>query len=163
MKDKFILDATCGGRTIWFQKQQTNTIYIDNQPRAKGIIKQRPNFSCEPDIIMDFTDLKFIDKTFKMVVWDPPHMLELNKTSQMRKKYGSLNRETWQFDLKKGFNEIWRVLQDYGVLIFKWNEGDIPINDVLSLFSEGPLFGHTTGSKSKTHWVCFMKIPKEIV
>ncbi len=25
----------------------------------------------------------------------------------------------------------------------------------------GELFGHPSGTKSKTHWLCFMKIPKE--
>ena len=159
MSDKFILDACCGGRQFWFNKAHPNTLYIDNNPRAKGCNPTRPNFECKPDVVMDFTDLKFPDGHFKLVVWDPPHMKTLGETSIMRAKYGCLQAETWQYDLSKGFSECWRVLQDYGVLIFKWNEEEISVDDVLKLFKVQPLFGHMTGSKSKTLWACFMKIP----
>lgn len=159
--DKFILDACCGGRCFWQNKEHPNTIYIDNEPRAAKISVQRPLFKCDPDLVMDFTNLRFKDHSFKLVVWDPPHLLDLNETSEMRKKYGCLNKQTWKYDLKKGFSECWRVLEDYGVLIFKWNEEDISTTDVLKLFSRDPLFGHVAGSKSKTKWFCFMKIPKE--
>ena len=74
----------------------------------------------------------------------------------MAKKYGVLN-ETWQEDIRKGFEECFRVLQTNGVLIFKWNENQIKIKDVLSLSPIKPLFGHTTMVKNNTHWICFMK------
>ena len=75
------------------------------------------------------------------------------------KKYGSLSKETWKEDLKRGFSECWRVLQDYGVLIFKRNEAEKKLAEILPLFTATPLFGHTTGSRSQTKWLCFMKIP----
>jgi hypothetical protein len=50
-----------------------------------------------------------------------------------------------------------RVLKTNGILIFKWNETEIKVNEVLSLIEYQPLFGHTTGRQSKTMWVCFMK------
>ena len=109
---------------------------------------------------MDFTNLEFKDKSFKLVVWDPPHLKSLGEKSYMAQKYGVLNSETWQGDLKKGFKECWRVLEDYGVLIFKWSEAEIPLKKVLELFPETPLFGHPSGSKNKTKWMCFMKIPR---
>jgi len=161
MNDKLILDACCGGRMFWFNKKHPNTIYIDNEPRARG---QNGDYSiqpCNPDIVMDFTDLQFPDSSFNLVVWDPPHIRNLGNTSIMRKKYGALNAETWPYDLKHGFSECWRVLKDYGVLVFKWNEEDIPVKKILSLFKKEPLFGHPSGSKSKTHWFCFMKIPEK--
>ena len=157
--DKFILDACCGGRQMWFNKAHPNTLYIDNDPRAKGSLETRPNWECQPDQIMDFTKLDLPDKSFKLVVWDPPHKKDLHETSIFRVKYGSLQAETWHVDLTKGFSEIWRVLDDYGVLVFKWSETDISIEEVLKLFKQEPLFGHITGSKSKTIWLCFMKIP----
>jgi hypothetical protein len=157
--EKFILDACCGGRMFWYNKRHPNALYIDNQPRAKGHIQDIPNHECKPDVIMDFTKLEFEDKKFKLIVWDPPHLKTLCETSIMRAKYGVLQAETWQYDLTKGFSECWRVLQDYGVLIFKWNEEEIPVADVIKLFKREPLFGHITGSKSKTIWLCFMKIP----
>jgi len=88
-----------------------------------------------------------------------PHLKKLTETSILYKKYGCLNAETWQHDLKKGFKECWRVLEDYGVLIFKWNEAQIKIKTVINLFPVAPLFGHPVQTKTKTHWVCFMKIP----
>lgn len=156
---KIILDACCGGKMFWFNKKQPNTLYIDNEPRAKGTCDFRPNFSCEPDLIADFTDLPFEDNYFKHIVWDPPHLLNLNKTSIMRKKYGTLHSETWRADLKKGFNELWRVLDVNCTMVFKWNEGSIKINEVLSLFSQEPLYGHPTAKHGKTKWCVFMKIP----
>ncbi len=162
MQSKFILDACCGGRMIWFNKKHPNALYIDIRREGKGLCKERPNFEVQPDEIMDFRALKFPDKSFKLVVWDPPHLKTLNKTSIMAKKYGVLNAQTYHYDLSKGFQECWRVLEDYGILIFKWNDQEISQKELLSLFKEQPLFGHTTGSKSKTRWFCFMKIPKNI-
>ncbi|KKL08117.1 hypothetical protein LCGC14_2579110, partial [marine sediment metagenome] len=105
--------------------------------------------------------LEFPDKSFKLVVFDPPHRTDFNKTSIMAKQYGILNKETWQYDLKKGFDECWRVLQDYGILIFKWNEISIKKEKVFELFDVRPLFGHVTNKSSKnTIWATYMKIPK---
>lgn len=160
MTEKFILDACCGGRMFWNDKHHPNTIYIDNRIAEKGHRKHRPSHEVKPDIVMDFRKMKFPDKRFKLVVWDPPQLLTLSETSDMRKTYGVLNNETWQSDLKRGFKECWRVLDDYGVLIFKWNESEISVKKVESLFSQRALFGHPSGTKSKTHWLTFMKIPK---
>jgi len=161
LKNKFILDACCGGRMFWFNKTHPNTIYIDKRRANIGHIKHtNPNHEVNPDILMDFTNMKFPDKIFYLVVFDPPHVRKLNMTSNIGKMYGSLCSETWQSDLKNGFNECWRVLQDYGILIFKWNEVDIPLKKVLNIFNKTPLFGHPLFSKCKTHWMCFMKIPE---
>jgi len=156
-----ILDACCGGRCFWFDKHQKNTIYIDNRVAERGHTIQRPNHTVKPDILMDFTIMGFKNESFQMVVWDPPHILTLGERSIMRKKYGCLNAETWQYDLKKGFEECWRVLKENGVLVFKWNEVEIELKKVLGLFLKVPLFGHPTFSKSKTHWLCFMKIAQK--
>lgn len=50
-----------------------------------------------------------------------------------------------------------RVLKPNGVLIFKWNEVEVPISKILHLFGKQPLFGHSSGKRMNTHWVCFMK------
>ncbi len=160
LKNKFILDACCGGKCFWFNKNHPNTLYIDIRKREKGHSKDRKNHSVKPDIMMDFRALKFKDKTFNLVVWDPPHMFDLTESSIMCRKYGTLKTETYAYDLNKGFKECWRVLKDNGVLIFKWNETSKSLNDILKLFPEKPLFGHPTNSKNTTHWMCFMKIPE---
>lgn len=158
--DKLILDACCGGRTFWFDKKHPDTLYIDNEPRSKGICKERPEFNCTPDIVMDFRQLPFAEETFWHIVWDPPHLLNLMATSIMRKKYGTLQKETWQADMQKGFDELWRVLKTNGTLVFKWSEGSIPVSKVLSLFPETPLYGHPTAKHGKTKWMVFVKTVK---
>ena len=164
---KFILDACCGFRMMWFDKKHENTLFLDNREEVK------------PDVIGDFRDLKFEDKSFKLVAWDVPHVVqrEIGK-GKVVYSYGVLNPDTWQYDLKKGFNECMRVLEDYGILIFKWSDCDkwanlsrnVNVKSVLELFHTKPLFGQKTKAKfdvkenkqiSSTYWFTFMKIPKE--
>lgn len=160
MTDKFILDACCGGKMFWNNKNHPNTIYIDNRYKEKGYNHYRKNHEVKPDKVMDFTKLEFRDKSFKLVVFDPPHLKLKSDVTNISKLYGTLNLETWKEDLKQGFNECWRVLEDYGILIFKWNETSIKIKDVLELFNKEYLFGNRQGTKLNTHWLVFMKIPK---
>ena len=157
--DKIILDACCGGRMFWFNRKHPDTLYIDIRKEIKPI-DGRPEFSVEPDLIVDFRNMPFEDKKFKLVVFDPPHLKTLGKKSWMAKKYGVLNKKTWQEDLSKGFEECFRVLDDYGILVFKWNEYEIKLKEVLALAKEKPLFGHPTAKQGKTKWVVFMKKPR---
>ena len=123
-------------------------------------IEERRRTAEAPDVLMDFRQMSFPDRYFKLVVWDPPQVF-FSPTSDMGKSYGSLNKKTWREDIKKGFDECWRVLDNYGVLILKWNESSVSKADLLKVISQQPLFGHPVGSKVKTHWFCFMKIPEE--
>ncbi len=159
---KPILDACCGGRMFWFDKKNPNAIFIDRRTAAKGHIQNNwnPNHEVAPDFVMDFREMSFKDKQFKLVVFDPPHLDNTGPLSVMGKKYGKLD-PTWKIDLAQGFNECWRVLDDYGTLIFKWGEDRIPLKEVLALFPERPLFGHVTAKSGKTIWCTFMKFPKE--
>ena len=50
-----------------------------------------------------------------------------------------------------------RVLDIHGVLIFKWNELRVNVNEILDVFQVQPLFGHKSGKANKTHWMAFMK------
>ncbi len=117
---------------------------------------------------MDYRDMKCKDKYFQLVVFDPPHLTTLTETSIMKKKFGCLNAETWQWDIKQAFNECWRVLEDYGILLFKWNDIEIPYKKILNLCSANPLFMNITAGqkalkqKNRSYWFCFMKIPKEV-
>lgn len=105
-----------------------------------------------PDIQMDFRCLPFVDGQFKFVVFDPPHLKNAGATGWVSKKYGILS-DDWQIDLIQGFSECFRVLEDYGVLIFKWNETQIKVSEILKLTLVPPLFGHKSGK----NWLCFMK------
>lgn len=75
----------------------------------------------------------------------------------MRAKYGVLNKETWQADLRAGFCEAFRVLRPGGVLIFKWNETHISVSHILALTDHKPVVGHKSGKRSDTHWMTFLK------
>ena len=161
MRDKFILDACCGSRMFWFDKEQPNTIFIDNREYDKGFIDNRPNRELKPDMIRDFRTVAFDDKSFKLIVMDPPHLIGKPDGCRMIKTYGALNKETQREDIKKGFDNCWRMLEDYGVLIFKWNEMQKKKKEVLEILGKEPLFGHSTKNYTNTIWFCFMKIPKE--
>lgn len=163
MKDKFILDACCGPRLFWFNKKHPNTIYIDYRKREKGFVDNRPNREISPDIVMDNRKMDFPDKSFKLIIFDPPHLIGKVDGCRMTKTYGCLIAETWQSDLKRGFNECWRVLEDYGVLIFKWSDSQVSFKQILKIIEKEPLIGQKTGrfkGKSRTQWFTFMKIPK---
>jgi len=160
MKDKFILDVTCGTKGIWYNKSHSAAVYCDRRIEEKGFIPQRQNAEVKPDVICDFRELPFPDKSFKLVVFDPPHMKQGKAGhGDMLKRYGCLDNKTWAADIKKGFDECWRVLEDYGVLIFKWCEISIKNKDVLEVLGREPLFGHVTSRTKNTLWATFMKFP----
>lgn len=69
------------------------------------------------------------------------------------KKYGKLSN-AWPQDIKQGFDECMRVLKPNGTLIFKWNEEQIKLKEILNCINYKPLFGN---KRSKTHWLVFMK------
>lgn len=161
--EKKILDACCGGRMFWFDKHHPSALYIDERILKRQVIWQSADekrmFEVKPDMVMDFRKMSFKSASFKLVVFDPPHLMKRNgKTGWMNKKYGSLNHDTWTEDLRQGFAECFRVLKKDGILIFKWSETEIPLRDVLPLAPYPPLFGHPSGKSQRTHWITFMKI-----
>ena len=80
----------------------------------------------------------------------------------MRKKFGCLNKDTWEDDLKLAFKELWRVLDDYGTLIFKWNDQSVAIEKIKPFFPDKPIIFNRIGTKGKsTYWFVFMKIPSK--
>ena len=171
-KNKFILDACCGPKMMWFNKHHPNVLYCDI--RNQSIKTNRGEYiHIRPDLEADYTDLPFADDQFQLVVMDPPHITRSGIKFDLTRKYGILNPETWQGDLKKGIKECMRVLKPLGVFIFKWNDCDIRTDNILKLFPYEPLFGQTTTGnrrgqtttgnrrgKTRTTWFVFMKIPK---
>lgn len=53
-----------------------------------------------------------------------------------------------------------RVLDKDGTLVFKWNETQVKVGDVLALCPHKPMYGHISGRKGLTHWLVFM-VPNE--
>jgi len=159
--NKKILDACCGGKHFWFNKNNPNVLFMDIRKETKGSIKQQPNWECNPDIIGDFRKTDFENNQFKHICWDIPHKLKEDK-GLITKKYGYLG-ENWREDLTKGFNELWRILDDYGTLCLKFADLDISIKELLALFSEKPLYGTITKKGvNNSYWFVFVKIKKEI-
>lgn len=150
-----ILDATCGSRMIWFDKEHPDALYMDNRQLTDVLCDGRA-LNVNPDVIADFRDMPFDDETFYMVVFDPPHLRSAGRDSWLAKKYGLLG-EKWQEDIRQGFRECMRVLKPNGTLIFKWNEDQVSLREVLQCFDEKPLFG-SRNWRGKTHWLVFMKL-----
>ena len=162
LRDKHILDATCGSRTIWFQKECPMAVFMDSrEEHSMAIWKSTKNDSVRtldvvPDIIADFTNMPFEDNTFNLVVFDPPHLVKVGENAWLKKKYGKLSKD-WPKLIHDGFWECLRVLKPYGTLIFKWSEIDISTREIIKAVEMEPLFGHRSGKAMKTHWLCFMK------
>ncbi len=152
---KAILDACCGSRMFWFDKNHPAAIYQDIREEEHTLCDDR-KLIVKPDVVADFRDMPYVDNSFKLVVFDPPHLKQLGRETWMAKKYGVL-LPTWELDIKAGFDECMRVLEPSGVLIFKWNEIQIKLTQVLELIPYKPLFGHTTGKHGRTIWLTFMK------
>ena len=66
----------------------------------------------------------------------------------MAKSYGVLEKE-WHADMKKIFDEAWRVLKPYGTLIFKWADKDVSLRELLYVLGREPLFGDKKPAANK--------------
>ena len=146
---------------FWFDRKDSRALFVDKRQErhlAKdcSVKNGEREIVVAPDLVADFTDLPFPNDSFRLVVFDPPHIKRNGDTSWLLKKYGVL-RGDWREMIRRGFAECFRVLRPSGTLIFKWNETEIPLREILKLTPEKPLFGHRTGRQAKTHWVAFLK------
>lgn len=157
---KKILDACCGGKMFYFDKNDPRVLYMDCR-KLKTTLCDGRQFEVKPDLIGDFTNMEFPNESFRMVVFDPPHLKYTGSKKEAQNwqmvKYGWLPAHGWKNILRKGFSECFRVLEPHGFLIFKWNETDIKVSEILKLTPYKPIFGHISGKRSNTHWICFSK------
>lgn len=147
-----VIDVCCGSRMFWYNRQHPDTVYMDIRELEDTLCDGR-KLVVKPDVTADFKDIPYQDNTFKLAVFDPPHLINAGDSSWLVKKYGKLPSE-WKEELKAGFDECMRVLEPYGILIFKWNQDQIKIKDVIEAIGRPPLFGDL---RSKTIWMVFMK------
>lgn len=161
-KDK-VLDPCCGGRMMWFNRNRPGVVFGDCRretitvtDRSHGRQDGTRTLVIDPDVLLDFRALPYPDESFHLVVFDPPHVVRAGPLSWLAAKYGKLGRE-WRDDLRAGFRECFRVLRLHGVLVFKWNETQIKLSEVLPLCPAEPLFGNRSGRKAGTHWLVFLK------
>jgi ubiquinone/menaquinone biosynthesis C-methylase UbiE len=158
-----VLDACCGSRMFWFDKEDDRALFVDSR-REQHILTDNTRapgsrvLKVDPDLQADFRALPFSDASFALVVFDPPHMIRAGKAGWLAKKYGVLGTD-WREDIRAGFAECFRVLKPEGTLIFKWNEDQVPVSQILALTPERPLFGNRCGKSAKSHWIVFQKSP----
>lgn len=74
---------------FWFDKKNPLTLFVDIRDEEHVLCDGR-DLKVHPDLIADFTNLPFPDKSFKLVVFDPPHLLKAGDNSWLAKKYGKL-------------------------------------------------------------------------
>lgn len=147
-----ILDACCGSKMFWFDKEHKETVYMDKRTLDTTLCDGR-KLIVKPDVIADFRKMPFDDESFHLVIFDPPHLLNVGDKSFLALKYGKLEK-TWQEDIKQGLSECWRVLKQNGTLIFKWNEEQVTLPMVKGLLPNEPILGQRRG---KTVWLVFFK------
>lgn len=163
MNAKTVLDPCCGSRMFWFDRTDDRALFGDIRSETH-ILKDKSSaggsrvLSISPDVLIDFTRLPYSDESFYLVVFDPPHLVRNGKNGWLAKKYGKLEGD-WKADLSLGFSECFRVLKTHGTLIFKWNENDVKVSEILSLTNQRPLFGNRHGKNANSHWIVFTKSP----
>lgn len=160
---KPVLDPCCGSRMMWFDKNDARAVFADQRretltvtDNSKGNHSGQRTLRIEPDTLIDFRAMEFADGSFKLVAFDPPHLIHAGPKSWLAAKYGKLS-DNWRDDLSAGFAECFRVLEQHGVLVFKWNETQVKLKEVLALTPHQPLFGQVSGRSGMTHWLVFMK------
>ena len=158
---KEILDMCCGSKKFYFDKADARVVYCDIRKETievadKSSTGGKRTLIISPDLQCNFTALPFADGEFKVVVFDPPHLVNVGEKSWLASSYGRLQGD-WREDIRKGFAEGFRVLTDGGVLIFKWNELDIPVKEITKLTPYVPVIGQRSGKAAKTHWIIYIK------
>lgn len=148
-----ILDATCGGRMMWYDKDDTRILAMDCRSGKFPFAGNRV-LNIEPDVVADFRKMPYLGETFSVVVFDPPHLINAGERSWLAVKYGTLNRETWGSDIRQAIDECFRVLKHGGVLYFKWCTEQISRAMIEAIFPYKPVFitGH-----HKTYHYLFIK------
>lgn len=144
-----ILDLSAGNRAIWFNKNYTNTVFLDRRPEVN------PTHVCDTKNIPDH-----VGTGYDLVVFDPPHE-NVGANSRMTKSYGHSTRAEIVETIRETSREAHKVTKENALMAFKWNDHAFRLDKVLDLMSEywEPLFGHHLknrgGSDAKTQsfWV----------
>jgi 23S rRNA G2069 N7-methylase RlmK/C1962 C5-methylase RlmI len=154
---KKVLDVCCGPKGMWFDKKDSRALFMDKRKEIHNNIypSLKSTLVIDPDIVGDFTNMKFDNNSFWHIVFDPPH-IKRNKLGEITKRYGNLEAD-WKKTISKGFKECFRVLKPNGTLIFKWSEVQFSVKEVLKLTDQNPLYGHRSGKRMNTHWIAFIK------
>lgn len=154
MGTQTILDPCCGSKMFYYDKNSNAVMFGDIREIHTRLCDGR-ELHIQPDELMDVTNMKDIaNDTFNCIIFDPPHLVRVGESSWLAQKYGHLPL-LWEEWMNKAFAECFRVLKPGGMLLFKWNEEDIPHHTVLRCaLPYKPIAGDRTG---KTRWTFFYK------
>jgi hypothetical protein len=147
---------------MWFDRKHPDTIFGDRRSETLVVTDRSHRedgtrtLKIEPDVMLDFRELPYGDNTFRLIAFDSPHLVRAGPRSWLAAKYGKLGQD-WRDDMRAGFSECFRVLATDGVLVFKWNETQVKLAELLALTPHQPLFGQVSGKRGMTHWLVFMK------
>jgi len=149
------LDASAGARMMWPNKNPPLTVFMD-----KNVEAWRP-----PDVFGCWEHLPFKDDIFETVFFDPPHKLGRTTgrgfwaTPSHRNYYGSdLPKIKFRVGVYRGTREFLRVAKR---LCFKWNDIELSIERVLSLFPKEwkevyrKVIDKGLKTKTLTFWITF--------
>lgn len=153
--EKPILDACCGSRMFWFDKDNPNVEFMDIRDET-CTLSDGQIVIVHPNTIGDFTKMPYPDNSFYHVVFDPPHLVWAGKAANIYKRYGKLEKN-WAEELRLGIEECLRVCKPYGTVVFKWCESQLKLNTIIKAIGHTPLYGHRRANKGKTIWMLFMK------
>jgi len=99
------LDVTYGSGNFW---SQTTHLAVTGHDLDEY---------CAPDGVMDFTDLKYDDASFDVVLFDPPHIADGGDDSVMATRFSTVATQTALDELiLQGTREAWRVC-DKGIIV----------------------------------------------
>lgn len=91
--EKTILDACCGNKMFWFNKNNPDVLFGDI--RSENLKKTNgETLEINPDLVMDYRKMPFPDESFYLVSFDPSHRTDLTAGNWMDNYYGTLNKET---------------------------------------------------------------------
>ena len=141
---------------MWANKDDVRILGMDVREEVVSMVDRGSirTLGVHPHVLGDFRRMPFADGAFAQVMFDPPHLLNAWERGWLRKKYGVLNKETWREDLRRGFQECWRVLAPLGTLVYKWNTCQVALAEVSPMFPDEPTF-HTR--VDRTHVFIFIK------
>lgn len=151
---KHVLDMTAGSRMMWFRKDNSLATFVDKRKMHEELPTGHV-IDIDPDVVADWTvGLPFEGESYHLVLFDPPHLIRAGDNGWLAKKYGKLDKDNWSEIIQLGFQEAMRVLKPHGTLVFKWNDSQISLPELLKHIPYEPLFGQ---KRQKTHWLVFMK------
>ena len=163
-----ILDATCGFKGIWYQKNHPFVTFMDKRS-GKFRFTDTNNYTAfndrtykvNPDVVSTWENAPFPDNYFDMIVFDPPHLIidRNKKPPAMTQAYGYLFSDNWRMELKNGLKKLFELLKPEGIFILKWCENSVKVDEIIKLVPYPPLFGSNTKSKGHTanFWIVFLK------